>query len=97
MKDIKVLLNMDLTGNNYCHVGLSKGYIVMIDNFSSNWNCCMVIKYDKKYFDEDAFLDFIIWEEWKAEKIFNFHIDFKNTTEDQMKVYTKRALKHIGL
>lgn len=95
MKDIKVLLNMDLTGNNYCHVGLSKGYMVVIDNFSEEYNC-MIIKYDKKYFDEDAFLDFIIWEEWKAEKSFNFHINFKNTTTDQMKVYTKRALKHIG-
>lgn len=96
MEDIKVLLNMDLTGNNYCHVGLSKGYIVVIDNFSSDRNC-MIIKYDKKYFDEVVFLDFVIWEEWKAEKIFNFHIDFKNTTEDQMETYTKRALKHIEL
>lgn len=96
MKDIKVLLNMDLTGNNYCHVGLSKGYMVVIDNFSEEYNC-MIIKYDKKYFDEDAFLDFIIWEKWKTEKSFNFYIDFKNTKEDQMKVYTKRALKHIGL
>nr|DAZ34384.1 MAG TPA: hypothetical protein [Caudoviricetes sp.] len=96
MEDIKVLLNIDVTGGNYCHVGLSKGYAVMIDNFSSDWNC-MIIKYPCKHFDEDAFLDFIIWNQWKTEKIFNFHIDFENTTEDQMKVYTKRALKHIRL
>lgn len=96
MKDVKVLLNVNVTGGNYIHVGLSKGYAVMIDDFSKDWNC-IIIKYDKKYFDEDAFLDFIIWEEWKAEKSFNFHIDFKNTTEEQMKIYTKRALKHIGL
>lgn len=96
MNNVKVLLNMDLTGNNYCHVGLSKGYIVVIDNFSEDWNCT-IIKYPCKYFDEDAFLDFIIWDQWKAEKIFNFHIDFENTTEDQMKVYTECTLKHIGL
>lgn len=96
MKDVKVLLNVNVTGGNYIHVGLSKGYAVMIDDFSEECNC-MIIKYDKKYFDEDAFLDFIIWEEWKAEKSFNFHIDFKSTTEEQMKIYTKRALKHIGL
>lgn len=96
MEDIKVLLNVNVTGGNYIHVGLSKGYAVMIDDFSEDWNC-IITKYDKKYFDEDAFLDFIIWEEWKTEKSFNFHIDFKNTTEDQMKIYTKRALKHIGL
>lgn len=96
MKDVKVLLNVNVTGGNYIHVGLSKGYAVMIDDFSEECNC-MIIKYDKKYFDEDAFLDFIIWEEWKAEKSFNFHIDFKNTTEEQMKVYTECTLKHIGL
>jgi hypothetical protein len=96
MKDVKVLLNVNVTGGNYIHVGLSKGYAVMIDDFSEECNC-MIIKYDKKYFDEDAFLDFIIWNQWKTEKIFNFHIDFENTTEDQMKVYTERALKHIGL
>ena len=96
MNNVKVLLNVNVTGGNYCHIGLSKGYAVMIDDFSNYWNCTS-IKYDKKYFDEDTFLDFIIWEEWKAEKIFDFHIDFKNTTEDQMKVYAERALKHIGL
>lgn len=96
MNDVQVLLNVDVTGGNYIHVGLSKGYIVVIDNFSSNGNCT-IIKYDKKYFDVDIFLDFIIWEEWKTEKIFNFNIDFKNTTENQMKAYTKKALKHIGL
>lgn len=96
MKDVKVLLNVNVTGGNYIHVGLSKGYAIMIDDFSSDGNC-IIIKYPCKYFDEDTFLDFIIWEEWKAEKIFNFHIDFKSTTEEQMKVYTERALKHIEL
>ena len=54
MEDIKVLLNVNVTGGNYIHVGLSKGYAVMIDDFSSDWNCT-IIKYDKKYFDKDAF------------------------------------------
>ena len=62
MEDIKVLLNMNLTGNNYCHVGLLKGYLVIIDNFSEYWNC-MIIKYPHQHFDVNALLDFIIWEQ----------------------------------
>lgn len=96
MEDIKILTNIQICSGFINHVGLYKNYMVIIDSEAGN-NCYITKDYPYKNLKDFEYIDFKIESNFDIIKSFRFNIDFENISKENMKAYTKRALKHIGL
>jgi hypothetical protein len=97
---MKTMLDINTSGDYRIHLGLDKGFLVVLDNQPVNTigvkpiNCCIYKFPENANFEESEIVENM--QDYIFVAPVRFYVDFDKIDTNMMEKITTRALNHVG-